>query len=136
MKDKWLLLNDTAGAQIQVRYPNGVKRSYFFNTSDTLKFTPSGNAPNPDKQQRSTSCLTFPLDGDYELTVSGKDRSGTTAGNVEYKGRRSQVINKPMISNMLNYPNPFTYIQPHLYLQLQVQKYRQNIRIQIMTYNR
>ena len=26
-ENKWLLLNDTSGAQIQVRYPNGVKRS-------------------------------------------------------------------------------------------------------------
>jgi hypothetical protein len=106
-ESKWLLLDDTSGAKIEVRYPNGVKRSFFFNTNDTLKFTPAGNAPNPDNTATIDFLPYFPLDGDYELTVTGKDKSGNTAGNVEYKVG-FQVINKPMISNMLNYPNPFT----------------------------
>ena len=96
-----------AGTKIEVRYPNGVKRSFFFNTNDTLKFTPAGNAPNPDNTATIDFLPYFPLDGDYELTVTGKDKSGNTAGNIEYKVG-FQVINKPMISNMLNYPNPFT----------------------------
>ena len=130
-ESKWLLLNDTAGAQIQVRYPNGVKRSYFFNTSDTLKFTPAGNAPNPDNTATIDFLPYFPLDGDYELTVTGKDRSGNTAGNIEYKVG-FQVINKPMISNMLNYPNPFTTSTAFVFT-ITGAEVPQNIRIQIMT---
>jgi flagellar hook assembly protein FlgD len=130
-ENKWLLLNDTTGAQIQVRYPNGVKRSYFFNTGDTLKFTPPGNAPNADNTATIDFLPYFPLDGDYELTVTGKDRSGNAAGNIEYKVA-FQVINKPMISNMLNYPNPFTTSTAFVFT-ITGAEVPQNIRIQIMT---
>ena len=130
-ENKWLVLNDTAGAKIEVRYPNGVKHSYFFNTSDTLKFTAAGSAPNPDNTATIDFLPYFPLDGDYELTVTGKDRSGNTAGNVEYKVG-FQVINKPMISNMLNYPNPFTTSTAFVFT-ITGAEVPQNIRIQIMT---
>jgi len=130
-ESKWLVLNDTSGARIEVRYPNGVKRSFFFNTSDTLKFTAAGNAPNPDNTATIDFLPYFPLDGDYELTVTGKDRSGNTAGNIEYKVG-FQVINKPMISNMLNYPNPFTTSTAFVFT-ITGAEVPQNIRIQIMT---
>ena len=130
-ESKWLILDDTTGAKIQVLYPNGVKRSYFFNTNDTLKFTPAGNAPNPDNTATIDFLPYFPLDGDYELTVTGKDRSGNTAGNIEYKVS-FQVINKPMISNMLNYPNPFTTSTAFVFT-ITGAEVPQNIRIQIMT---
>jgi len=130
-ESKWLLLDDTSGAKIEVRYPNGVKRSFFFNTNDTLKFTPAGNAPNPDNTATIDFLPYFPLDGDYELTVTGKDKSGNTAGNVEYKVG-FQVVNKPMISNMLNYPNPFTTSTAFVFT-ITGAEVPQNIRIQIMT---
>ena len=130
-ESKWLLLDDTSGAKIEVRYPNGVKRSFFFNTNDTVKFTPAGSAPNPDNTATIDFLPYFPLDGDYELTVTGKDKSGNTAGNVEYKVG-FQVINKPMISNMLNYPNPFTTSTAFVFT-ITGSEVPQNIRIQIMT---
>ena len=130
-ESKWLLLDDTTGAKIEVRYPNGVKRTFFFNTNDTLKFTPAGSAPNPDNTATIDFLPYFPLDGDYELTVTGKDKSGNTAGNVEYKVA-FQVINKPMISNMLNYPNPFTTSTAFVFT-ITGSEVPQNIRIQIMT---
>ena len=130
-ESKWLLLDDTAGAKIQVRYPNGVKRTFYFNATDTLKFTPAGSAPNPDNTATIDFLPYFPLDGDYELTVTGKDKSGNTAGNVEYKVA-FQVINKPMISNMLNYPNPFTTSTAFVFT-ITGSEVPQNIRIQIMT---
>ena len=46
-------------------------------------------------------------DGEYELIVTGKDKAGNKAGDIEYRGV-FRVINKPMVSNLLNYPNPFT----------------------------
>ena len=130
-ESKWLILDDTAGAKIQVLYPNGVRRSFYFNTNDTLKFTAAGNAPNPDNTATIDFTPYFPLDGEYELTVTGKDRSGNTAGNVEYKVV-FQVINKPMISNMLNYPNPFTSSTAFVFT-ITGAEVPQNIRIQIMT---
>ena len=96
-----------------------------------MKFTPPANAPNPDNTATIDFLPYFPLDGDYELTVTGKDKSGNTAGNVEYKVG-FQVINKPMISNMLNYPNPFTTSTAFVFT-ITGAEVPQNIRIQIMT---
>jgi hypothetical protein len=106
-ESKWLILNDTSATKIKVRYPDGSIRSSFFINNDTLKFNGAGNAPNPDNTATIDFTPQFTQDGDYELIVSGKDRSGNIAGNLEYKVG-FQVINKPMISNMQNFPNPFT----------------------------
>src|SRR6185369_10689103 len=91
---------------VSVKYPNGSIRRFYFNT-DTLKFTAAGQAPNPDNTAIIDFHPYFPADGEYELIVTGKDKSNNTAGNIEYRVA-FQVINTPMISNMLNYPNPFT----------------------------
>ena len=130
-ESKWLVLDDTAGAKIKVRYPNGTTRTFFFNTNDTLKFTAAGSAPNPDNTATIDFLPFFPMDGDYELTVTGQDRSGNAAGTVEYKVG-FQVINKPMISNMLNYPNPFTTSTAFVFT-ITGAEVPQNIKIQIMT---
>ena len=130
-ESKWLILDDTATTKVQVRYPNGVIRPFFFNTNDTLKFTSAGAAPNADNTATIDFLPYFPLDGDYELIVTGKDRSGNTAGNIEYKVG-FQVINKPMISNMLNYPNPFTTSTAFVFT-ITAAEVPQNIKIQILT---
>jgi hypothetical protein len=107
MKDeaKWLLLDDTALIKVQVKFPHEVNaRTYYFN-SDTIRFIPA------DKASDNTASIEFnphfEQDGTYELIVSGKDKVGNAAGSTQYRVA-FEVINKPMISNMLNYPNPFT----------------------------
>ena len=130
-ESKWLVLNDTSATKIKVRYPNGTIRSSFFLNNDTLKFIGAGNAPNPDNTATIDFTPQFTQDGDYELIVSGKDRSGNTAGNLEYKVG-FQVINKPMISNMLNYPNPFTTSTAFVFT-ITGSEVPQNIKIQILT---
>ncbi len=49
----------------------------------------------------------FTEDGKYTLYVSAKDRSSNNSGDLTYSVD-FEVILKPAISNMLNYPNPFT----------------------------
>lgn len=46
-------------------------------------------------------------DGVYELKVQASDRSGNASGNVEYK-ISFEVVNKPTVTSVLNYPNPFS----------------------------
>jgi hypothetical protein len=130
-ESKWLILNDTSATKIKVRYPDGSIRSSFFINNDTLKFNGAGNAPNPDNTATIDFTPQFTQDGDYELIVSGKDRSGNIAGNLEYKVG-FQVINKPMISNMLNYPNPFTTSTAFVFT-ITGSEVPQNIKIQILT---
>lgn len=110
LKDEnlYAILNDTAGVTIKLKYPNEtVARSYQWNT-DTLRFTPpSGTSDN------TATIDFFPVlnadteNGDYELTVTGKDRNNNQSADKEYRVS-FQVFNKPMISNLLNYPNPFS----------------------------
>ena len=130
-ESKWQILNDTSGTKVKVRFPNGSTRDFYFTNIDTLKFTAAGNAPNPDNTATIDFLPYFPQDGDYELIVSGKDKSGNTAGNLEYKVG-FQVINKPMISNMLNYPNPFTTSTAFVFT-VTGSEVPQNIKIEIMT---
>jgi hypothetical protein len=74
----------------------------------------------------------FDQDGDdYELIVSGKDKSGNKAGNVEYRVG-FEVINKAMISNLLNYPNPFTTATAFVFT-ITGNEIPQEFKIQILT---
>lgn len=130
-ESKWSVLNDTSGIKVQVRFPDGVLRPFYFIHSDTLKFTPATGLPTNDNTATVDFLPTFLKDGDYELVVTGKDRSGNVAGNLEYKVG-FQVINKPMISNMLNYPNPFTTSTAFVFT-ITGSEVPQNIKIQIMT---
>jgi hypothetical protein len=107
---KYLLLNDTAGITVQVRYTkSNTIKTYQFGT-DTLRFIPAISGNN------NTAIVDFnpqfltqidPSGDEYELIVTGKDRSGNASGKTQYKVV-FRIISKPMVSNLLNYPNPFT----------------------------
>ena len=115
---------------LYVRYPNGVTRRFYFN-NDTLRFNPAGQAPNLDNTATINFKPYFTVDGEYEMIISGKDRSENAAGDIEYRVI-FEVINKPMISNMLNYPNPFTTSTAFVFTITGVEV-PQNIKIEIMT---
>ncbi len=127
---KWLLLNDPSATSVQVRFPSGVLRSYAYN-SDTLTFTPPTGAPNTNNTATIRLRPYFTEDGDYELIVTGKDMSDNAAGTTSYKVG-FQVINKAMISNMLNYPNPFTTATAFVFT-LTGTEVPQNIKIEVLT---
>ncbi|HEX7903233.1 MAG TPA: C25 family cysteine peptidase [Chitinophagaceae bacterium] len=129
-ESKWTLLNDTSLLKLEVKFPNGQTRRFYFN-NDTLQFIPASQANNIDNTATLNFNPYFAEDGEYELIVSGKDRSDNTAGNRDYRVS-FQVINKPMISNMLNYPNPFTTSTAFVFT-VTGSEVPQNIRIQILT---
>ena len=139
---KFMLLNDTSLTSVQVRYPdqNNTLKTFNFNT-DTLRFIPAASASD------NTATIEFkpyfpqildasgqpmnPGGDEYELIVRGKDRSGNRAGNLEYRVT-FKVIDKPMISNLLNYPNPFTTSTAFVFT-LTGSEIPTNMKIQIMT---
>jgi hypothetical protein len=128
---KWYPMDDPSSMKIQVRYPDGSLHPYNFNT-DTLQFTPAGSrVPITNNTATAVFKPYFPEDGEYELIVTGKDMSQNSAGPMEYRVA-FEVINKPMISNMLNYPNPFTTSTAFVFT-LTGSEVPQNIRIQILT---
>lgn len=133
-ESKYLALDDTSLATVFVHYPgsNGAMVRYSFG-SDTLRFLPADLATGKNEATIEFSpAFLQDSDGDfYELVVKAKDKSGNAAGNTEYRVR-FQVYNKPMISNMFNYPNPFTTSTAFVFT-VTGSDVPQNIRIQIMT---
>jgi flagellar hook assembly protein FlgD len=71
------------------------------------------------------------MDGTYELHVQGMDNTGNTAGDIDYT-ISFEVINKAMVSNVMNYPNPFTS-QTRFVFTLTGSEVPEYFKIQIMT---
>lgn len=127
-ENRFMALSDTSLLKVQVRFPDGSLHGYAFN--DTLRFTPA-NLSTGDNTAMIDFLPVFTQDGEYELIVSGKDVVGNTAGRLDYHVIFT-VISKPMISNLLNYPNPFT-TQTAFVFTITGSEVPQNMRIQILT---
>lgn len=120
LKDEntFLALDDTTAMDIYIRSlaDGSIKRIDYNNPK--LSFYPA-NATNLSKENKALIILKeeFPQDGKYELMVKAKDASGNNSSNTDnriidlkyYDYKISfEIINKSTISNVLNYPNPFT----------------------------
>ncbi len=128
-ESRFLELKDTSLMKVQVRFPNQTIREYNF--GDSMIFIPANLSSNGENTASIEMKPFFPEDGEYELIVSGRDVNGNKAGALDYKVSFS-VINKPMISNLLNYPNPFTTSTAFVFT-VTGSEVPQNIRIQILT---
>jgi hypothetical protein len=132
-QSQYVLLTDTSTIRVQVKFPDGSMRNYGFNT-DTVRFTPASSANNNVATVDFTPSFVkqYNPDGDeYQLIVSGKDELGNSAGSTPYR-IGFKVITKAMISNMLNYPNPFTTSTAFVFT-ITGSDVPQNIKIQILT---
>jgi hypothetical protein len=133
-ESQFLALKDTALLKVQVRFPGidednpSYIRDYHF--GDSMRFIPA-NLNTGENTASIEFNPYFPIDGDYELIVSGKDAAGNKAGDLDYRVVFN-IINKPMISNLLNYPNPFTTSTAFVFT-LTGSEIPQNMRIQILT---
>lgn len=104
LKDEntFLALNDPDDFDVRIRRPG--KSTYdTISFGKSLTFEPAV-MPNNSCRINYTPSL---ADGTYHLKVQAKDRSGNMSGNVEYN-ISFEVINKPTITHVLNYPNPFS----------------------------
>ncbi len=130
---KFLLLNDTSVLKVQLRYPDGSLHPYYFN-SDTLRFTPATSSANNTASVEFSPVFTNqinPAGDEYTLIVTGNDKSGNASGTIQYQVT-FKIITKAMISNMLNYPNPFTTSTAFVFT-ITGSEVPQNIKIQILT---
>jgi hypothetical protein len=96
-----------------------------------MRFTPANLATGENTASIDLAPALSGEDAEYELIVSGKDVAGNTAGNLDYH-IDFRVISKPMISNLLNYPNPFTTSTAFVFT-ITGSQIPQNMRIQILT---
>jgi flagellar hook assembly protein FlgD len=128
-ENKFLALTDTSMLSVFIRYPGqATPVRYYY--GDSLIFTPANLATgvNVASIELSPTCS---ADGEYTLIVSGKDAQGNPTGNLQYEVA-FKVTNKSMISNLLNYPNPFTTSTAFVFT-LTGSETPQNMRIEILT---
>ncbi|MCB0791505.1 MAG: hypothetical protein H6595_08010 [Flavobacteriales bacterium] len=92
-----VFLTDPQGAQRRVYFRNGAGE-------DVMRFIP---ANGPDNISHIEYHPLFPVDGTYRLTVRASDISHNASGDHDLQ-IEFQVINAATITEVLNYPNPFT----------------------------
>jgi hypothetical protein len=72
-------------------------------SSPQIKFTPAGGSNKTAKIQYYPTLK----EGEYKLIIQAKDASGNKSG-INPRSVNFRVIEKQSISNVLNYPNPFS----------------------------
>ena len=114
----FLALDDTSVLDLYIRYIEDGSMYRLSYQSEKLSFIPA-NSSNLSKENKATVIIKekFLKDGTYELIVKAKDVSGNTSSGTtnriidftyyDYK-ISFEIINKASITNVLNYPNPFT----------------------------
>jgi hypothetical protein len=108
-ENKFLALNDTSTLNLFIRYPSdagNVRRNILFDGS-ICKFIPANLSAGKNEAFIEYKPI-FTEDGIYQLYVKGKDITGNAAGSGTEYSISFEVINKSSISNLLNYPNPFS----------------------------
>ncbi len=129
-ESRYLALDDTLGLKVQLRYPGqSTLKTYNWNT-DTLKFTPADVNSGENTASAEFKPRNLP-DGEYELLVGGKDKSGNSASALQYRVLFN-VISKPQISNLMTYPNPFTTSTAFVFT-VTGSEVPQGLKIEIMT---
>ena len=99
---------DGNSAEIILIYPDGTEENIDLNASNVTIVEPTAEAV-----AAGNNCVeilftpTFVTDGTYQIRINGKDRNGNYSGENDYVAS-FQVITEAMISNVVNYPNPFT----------------------------
>jgi len=112
LKDEnpYLIMNedaDTSRFGIYLKYPNGNQYRIPFmdaNGNSIMQWTP---ANQNNKKFKIVYPTALAEDGIYELIVQGTDKSGNLSGDLEYR-IKFKVVMESSISNLLNYPNPFS----------------------------
>lgn len=102
-ENQFLALNDTSDFKVFIQSPSSsVPTRIFFGS--ILTFTP---AVLPNNSCKLNFTPTLYEDGKYQLIVQAKDKSDNQSGAIDYK-IHFEVINKATITEVMNYPNPFS----------------------------
>ncbi len=102
-ENQFLALNDTTDFKVFLKTPTTAiaQRIWFLNT---LTFT---EAVLPNNSCKINYTPYLQQDGIYQLIVQAKDKSDNQSGSIDYK-INFEVINKSTITEVMNYPNPFS----------------------------
>ncbi|MCX6291286.1 MAG: C25 family cysteine peptidase [Bacteroidetes bacterium] len=131
-ENKFLALNDTADFRLYLKTPTGnAEQRIFFsaqNFGNMMRFTP---AVLPKNSCRIDWNPVFTEDGVYILEVEAADKSKNESGRYNYK-ISFEVVNHSTITEVLNYPNPFSTSTRFVFL-LTGNEIPTYMKIQVMT---
>ena len=127
-ENKFLALNDTANFAVYTTPANSSTQQRIYFNNPQLQFTP---AVLPNNSCKINYKPILAQDGLYSLDIKATDRSGNVSGQIDYK-IQYEVINKPMITEVLNYPNPFSTSTKFVFT-ITGNEVPQTFKIQIMT---
>lgn len=105
--DRFLPLSDSATFSLRLTKPDGTVRAVQASDPDALFLPAQTDASGKKNLARLEWRPEFDQDGDYRLEVNGRDASGNVAGPTDY-AINFRVITRSALSNILNYPNPFS----------------------------
>ena len=110
-ENKFLALNDTSNFRVSLISPSGSPQYLHFESAPNissdkrlLKWSPASLPKNSFRIQYDPERLG---DGIYTLDVEATDVSGNESGRNHYK-ISFEIINKSTITEVINYPNPFS----------------------------
>lgn len=103
-ENKFLALNDTNNFKLFIRYPNQPIDKPLYFSNNALQFTPAQLPGNSCKIEWRPELAE---DGTYRLIVQAADRTRNVSGATDYN-IQFEVINKETVTEVLNYPNPFS----------------------------
>jgi hypothetical protein len=106
-ENKYLALADTGLFKLFIQPPSPAARRPIYFNDPAVKFNPATSTANGQNKASIEYRPIFKTDGTYQLIVSGRDVAGNTSGDMDYSVA-FQIITKSAISNVLNYPNPFS----------------------------
>jgi len=127
-ENKFLALNDTGNFAVYTTPANSSAQQRIYFNNPQLQFTP---AVLPNNSCKINYKPTLAQDGLYTLDVKATDRSHNVSGQFDYK-IQYEVVNKPMITEVLNYPNPFSTSTKFVFT-ITGNEVPQTFKIQIMT---
>ena len=127
-ENEYIAINDTSSFDLYITDPEGVQTLLNFTGADPIIFT---EATLPDNKAQVEYTPTFKTDGVYVLAVQGKDGSGNNAGDFSYS-ISFEVVNKSTITEIMNYPNPFSTSTRFVFV-LTGSKIPDQFKIQILT---
>lgn len=130
LKDEnpYLSLLDTNSIRVFINHPEGNTYPVVIDGGNAV-FYPASSAGNNLAQLEYRP--SFEESGIYELVVRARDATGNAAGGLDYK-ISFEVITERLISNVLNYPNPFS-TSTHFVYTLTGDTPPAEFKIQIMT---
>ena len=94
---------DTSLVKLFLSTPDFEDRPIYF-AADEVEWLPANASSNKVSIHYTP---TFEKDGEYQLLVQASDKSGNLSGNADYRVN-FEVFNKPTITEVMNYPNPFS----------------------------